>query len=41
MQVASLCNTVEPVLEGSGHISPDDAFELQLFEVELNIRQQA
>ena len=41
MQVASLCDTVEPALAGSGHISQDDAFELQLFELELNIRQQA
>ena len=41
MQVASLCDTVQPALAGSGHISQDDAFELQLFELELNIRQQA
>ena len=41
MQVASLCYTVEPSLAGSGHIFPDDAFELQLFELELNIWQQA
>ena len=34
MQVASLCDTVELVLAGSGHISPDDVFELQLFELE-------
>ena len=38
---ASLCCTVEPALAGSGHISPDDAFELKLFELELNIQQQA
>ena len=33
----------QPALEGSGHISQpeDDAFELQLLELELNIRQQA
>ena len=41
MRVASLCYTVEPALAGSGHISPDDAFELQLFKLEQTIRQQA
>ena len=41
MQVASLCDTVEPALAGSGHISQDDALELQLFELEQDIRQQA
>ena len=34
MQVASLCNTVEPAMAGSGHITKDDALELQLFELE-------
>ena len=34
MQVAPLCNIVVPALEGSGHVSPDDALELQLFEME-------
>ena len=41
MQVASLCFTLEPAVAGSGHLSPDDIFELQLFELELNIRLQA
>ena len=41
IRVVSLCDTVEPALAGSGHISPDDALELQLFELELNILQQA
>ena len=33
MQVASLCDTVEPALVGNDHISPDDALELHLFEM--------
>ena len=41
MQVASLCNTVEPALAGSGHISQDDALELQLFELEQKIQCEA
>ena len=41
MQVASLCDTVEPALAGSGHISQDDALELQLFELEQDILLQA
>ena len=41
MQVASLCNTVGPALEGSGHISQDDALEKQLFELEQDILLQA
>ena len=41
MSVASLCYTVEPALEGSGHISQDDARELQLFELEQKIQRQA
>ena len=47
MQVASLYNTVtititvEPALASSGHIYPDDAFDLQFFVLELNILQQA
>ena len=39
--MALLCYTVVLALAGSGHISPDDALELQLFELELNIWQQA
>ena len=34
MQVALVCYTAVPTLVGSGHISPDDAFELQSFEQE-------
>ena len=44
MQVASLCDTVEPAWAGSvrsGHMSQDDALELQLFELEQNILLQA
>ena len=41
MQVASLCNTVEPALAGSGHISQNDALELQMFELEQKIQRQA
>ena len=43
MQVMLLCCPVVLALAGSGHISPNDALELQLFElaVELNIEQQA
>ena len=47
MQVASLCDIVEPALAGSGpinssgHDAPDDALELQLFELEEKILRQA
>ena len=41
MQVASLCYTAEPALAGSGYISPNDALQLQLFELEQDILQQA
>ena len=41
MLVAFLCDTAVPALGGSGHISPDDAFKLKLFELELKIQQQA
>ena len=34
MQVAHSCDTVAPAFAGSGHTSPDDALELQLFELE-------
>ena len=38
MQVAPLCNIVVPALEGSGHVSPDDALE---FEMEQKILHPA
>ena len=38
MQVAPLCYTA---LAGSGHIPPDDALELQLFELQQKILCQA
>ena len=45
MQVALLSDTVVSALAGtapgSGHISPDDALELQLFELEQRILRQA
>ena len=41
MQVASLCDTVEPALAGSGRFFQDDALELQLFELEQKIQRQA
>ena len=41
MQVASLCDTVEPAMAENGHISPDDALELQLFELEQKILRHA
>ena len=39
--MALLCDIVVHALAGSGVISPDDALELKLLELELNIRQQA
>ena len=41
MQVVSLWDTVEPALAGSSHVFPDDALELQLFELEEKILRQA
>ena len=41
MQVASLCDTDEPALAGSGSFSQDNAIELQLFEMEQRIQRQA
>ena len=45
--MASLCNTVEPAFAGSGpinssgHVAPDVALELQLFELEERFLHQA
>ena len=41
--MASLCDSLEPAfaesgpIDSSGHVAPDDALELQLFELEEKI----